>query len=105
MERKAPIVTNDDTNQLDNELDAALDGDIPALLLQQPSEGTLAYAAFLRYLRMGIHRSLHRVAQDGEHDERHVQRWSAKFGWRARADYFDRLRHRAELRDLLKEVA
>jgi hypothetical protein len=98
-------VTTDAVEQLDDELDAALDGDIPALLLQQPSEGTLAYAAFLRYLRMGIRRSLHRLALEDDHDERHLQRWSAKYGWHRRAEYFDALRHRAELRDLLREVA
>lgn len=98
--------TNDNGDeQLDAVLDATLDGAISALLCQQPNESALAYSALLRYLRLGVRRSIRQVAQDGEHDERAEERWSSRYGWARRAAYFDSLRARAQLRDMLKEVA
>ena len=98
-------MTNDDTNQLDDELDSALEGNLPALLMQQPNESALQFAAFLAYLRLGVHRSIRQVAAEGGHDERHTQRWSSRFEWGRRAAYFDALKARAQLRDMLQEVA
>jgi hypothetical protein len=89
----------------DDDLDALLaTGELPDALAQRADESAVAYATFLRYLRLGHTRSIHALAVAEHRDERWLERLSSKYGWRARLALYQRLRLRAQLLDILREA-
>lgn len=55
-----------------------------------PAEGTKAYRAFRAYRDLGAERSVSRVAETlGYRSKSHVEGWSSRFDWPARAKAYD----------------
>lgn len=88
------------------QLDAALDAVLPPELLRQEAlgESSLHYSYFLSYLALGVKRGLHPLAQQRQVDMRWMERLSSRFQWVARAQAWDDLCQRKELRALLRQA-